>query len=111
MTRDWSKRINISLLSICIVDTWLAYTEILQEETECQNDFYSYLAEELIDYRYDEMGGSIGRLRSEVSPSRRLINDLGTSSLTENDCSSRCGLSIYLTPTKRKRINKKGKFL
>ena len=34
MTRDWSKRINISLLSICIVDTWLAYTGILQEETK-----------------------------------------------------------------------------
>ena len=24
VTRDWSKRINISLLSICIVDSWLA---------------------------------------------------------------------------------------
>ena len=73
MTRDWSKRINISLFSICIVDTWFAYTGILQEGTECQNDFYGYLVKELSDNRYDEMVGSRGRLRSEDSPSRRLI--------------------------------------
>ena len=55
------------------------------------------------------MGGSRGRLRSEVSPSRRLINDMGTSPLVQNDCSSRCGLLIHLTLTERKRINKKRK--
>ena len=55
------------------------------------------------------MGGSRGRLRSEVSPSRMLINDLETSPLIQIDGSSGCGLLIHLPPTKRKRINKKGK--
>ena len=84
-------------------------TVILQEGKECQNDLYGYLAEGWIDNRYDEMGRSRGKLQSEVSPSRILINDLGTSPLIQNDGSSRCGLLIHLTPTKRKRINKKGK--
>ena len=39
VTKDWSKRLNISLLSICIVDTWFAYSGIL-ESHENQNDFY-----------------------------------------------------------------------
>ena len=55
------------------------------------------------------MGRSRGKLQSEVSPSRILINDLGTSPLIQNDGSSRCGLLIHLTPTKRKRKEKKGK--
>ena len=109
VTRDWSKRINISLLSICIVDSWLAYTGITEDKKEKQKDFYGYLAEELIDNRYDERGGSRERLRSNNSPRRKLMNDLGTSPLIQNDGSSRCGLSIHLTPTKRKRIDKKGK--
>ena len=53
VTKDWSKRLNISLLSICIVDTWFAYSGIL-ESHENQNDFYGYLAEELIDNTYDD---------------------------------------------------------
>ena len=109
VTRDWSKRINISLLSICIVDSWLAYTGITEDKKEKQKDFYGYLAEELIDNRYDERGGSRERLRSNNSPRRKLMNDLGTSPLIQNDGSSRCGLSIHLTPTKRKRKDKKGK--
>ena len=100
---------NISLLSICIVDIWIAYTGIRQDKTEKLKDFYGYLAEELIDNRHDEIGGSRGRLRSNISPSRKLMNDLGTSPLIQNDGSSRCGLSIHLTPTKQKRKDKKGK--
>ena len=97
VTKYWSKRINISLLSICVVDTWLAYSGILVDKIEKQKDFYGYLAEELINNRYDEIGG---RLRSDISSSRKLMNDLATSPLIQNDGSSRCGLSIHLTPTK-----------
>ena len=45
------------ILSICIVDTWLAHSGILGVNTECQNDFYGCLAEELFDNKYDETGG------------------------------------------------------
>ena len=57
MTQDWAKRICISILSLCIVDTWLAHSGILGVNTECQNDFYGCLAEELFDNKYDETGG------------------------------------------------------
>ena len=107
-SQDWAKRINISILSICILDTWLAYSGILGVNTECQNNFYSYLAEELINDIYDETGGIS---RSEVTSSRRLINDLGTSPLTHNDGSGRYGLSAHMTPTKRTRHDNRGKHL
>ena len=48
VTKDWSKRLNISLLSICIVDTWFAYSGFL-ESHENQNDLYGYFAEEFVD--------------------------------------------------------------
>ena len=34
VTQDWAKRINISILSICIVDTWLSYSGIIEVNTE-----------------------------------------------------------------------------
>ena len=108
MTQDWAKRICISILSLCIVDTWLAHSGILGVNTECQNDFYSYLAEELINDIYDETGGIS---RSKVTPSRRLINDLVTSPLTHNDGSGKYGLSAHMTPTKRTRHDNREKCL
>ena len=77
VTKDWSKRLNISLLSICIVDTWFAYSGIL-ESHENQNDFYGYLAEELIDNTYDDnrcVNRTVGDTR------RRLNIDLEKSPL------------------------------
>ena len=59
-----------------------------------------------IDNIYDDSGG---RSRSEDNPSRRLINNLSTSPLIQNDGLGRYGVSIHLTPTKRKRQDKKGK--
>ena len=53
VTQDWVKRINISLFSICIVDTRLVYSGILGSIYECQNEFYGYLVQELIDNTYD----------------------------------------------------------
>ena len=71
-----------------------------------QNDFYGYLAEELIDNMYDDnrcVNMTVGDTR------RRLNIDLELSPLIKNDGSGRCGVSIHLTPTKRKRISNKGK--
>ena len=77
VTKDWSKRLNISLLSICIVDTWFAYSSIL-ETHENQNDFYEYLAEELIESIYDD-NRSVNRTLGD--PRRRLNIDLELSPL------------------------------
>ena len=60
------------LLSICIVDTWFVYSDIL-EVHESQNDFYGYLAEELIDNTHDDNR----RINRSVEDSRgRITNDL-----------------------------------
>ena len=87
------------LLSILIMDTCLVYSGILGSFSECQNDFYGYLMNEIIDNIYDDSGG---RLRSKVESNRRLINDLGTNPLIQKYRSGRCGLSVHLTPIKRK---------
>ena len=55
VTQDWVKRINSSLLLVCIVDSWLAYSEILG--SIYQNKVYGYLAEELIGNTYDDKSG------------------------------------------------------
>ena len=105
VTKDWSKRLNITLLSMCIVDTWFAYSGVL-ESHENQNDFYGHLAEELIDNSYDDNRG----VNWPVCETRRKLNiDLELSPLIKNDGSGRYGLSIHFTPTKRKRISNKGK--
>ena len=62
----------MSLLSMCIVDTWFANSDIL-ETHENQNDLYGYLAEELIDNTYDD-NRSVNRTVGD--PRRRLNIDL-----------------------------------
>ena len=101
-TQDWSKRFNMSLLGICIVDTWLAYSQVTQNKHEIQSEFYSFLAEELIDNRVDE--GVRGRVR------RRHTQDTfdEASPVIAADGTLRCGVSVHLTPTKRKRKNNAG---
>ena len=67
----------MSLLSMCIVDTWFANSDIL-ETHENQNDLYGYLAEELIDNTYDD-NRSVNRTVGD--PRRRLNIDLELSPL------------------------------
>ena len=105
VTKDWSKRLNMSLLSICIMDIWFAYSDIL-ETHEHQNDFYEYLTNELIENTYDDnqrINRSVG------DPRRRIINNFELNPLIKSDGSCRCGLSIHLVPTKQKTINYKCK--
>ena len=73
---------------------------------ESQNEIYGYFAQELIDNTHDDSRRSSRRVGN---PRRKIINDLNSSPLINNDGSGRCGLSIYLTPTKRKIIDVSGK--
>jgi hypothetical protein len=56
-TWDWDKRVNFSVLSMCIVDAWLTWKALhavmTQENTEDQQTFYSLLVEEMIDSNID----------------------------------------------------------
>ncbi|KAI2496728.1 Transposase IS4 [Fragilaria crotonensis] len=53
VTQNWSMRVNMTVLSMIIVDTWLAFSQCRGEGTmaEKQKTFYTLLAEELIDNR------------------------------------------------------------
>ena len=102
-TTDWSKRVNMTLLGITIVDTWLAWSQATGSKCT-QSEFYNDLAEELIDNNYDRVGGTGSRQQptgSENSPmTQNLINPrTGT---------VRAGISTHLTPTKKKRKRKDG---
>ena len=68
----WIKRVNMSLLGICIVDTWLAYSQAAGSRYT-QNDFYMDLAEELIDNNYDRVEDTASRGQKQyysTSPSK-----------------------------------------
>jgi hypothetical protein len=102
-TMDWSMRVNTSLLGMCIVDAWYAYSQCTKNRgpnanTGCekQKDFYSFLAEELIDNNYD----SVGRRGN-----RENATDAGPQLVTVNGL-ARCGIEAHLSPTKRRRIEK-----
>jgi hypothetical protein len=91
-TMDWSMRVNTSLLGMCIVDAWYAYSQCTNTD-EKQNSFYSSLAEELIDNNYDTVGRG-----SETRRSTRMMRANGRGRPKV--------IQAHLTPTKRRRIEK-----
>jgi hypothetical protein len=103
-TMDWSMRVNTSLLGMCIVDAWYAYSQCTKASTrtnqsanndEKQKEFYSFLAEELIDNTYDSVGRSTRKNGQDAGP--RLVTANGL---------ARCGIEAHLSPTKRRRVEK-----
>lgn len=107
-THDWSTRVNLSLLSMCFVDTWRVYSRITSSPTnddgvqETQKEFYSKLAEELIDNSYDYIGGQ----RRHVATPPTVPVD--SSVIDQRTGAPRSGTDVHLTPTKRKRKNQLG---
>jgi hypothetical protein len=62
-TLDWSMRVNLSIFGMLVVDTWQAYSQCTGRnggngKDKNQKDFYTYLAEELVDNQYDIVGGN-----------------------------------------------------
>ena len=89
---EWSMRVNTSLLAICIVDAWLLYKGG-QGSRDCMspNEFYSTLAEQLIDNKYC----------TTFTRSQDVQAD-EVSSMTMS------GIGPHLTPTNRKRKRSDG---
>ena len=102
-TKDWSMRVNLSIFSMIVVDTWLVYNafknvpEITRQKEISQKDFYTLLAEELIDNTYGS--GSARRPRS--SPTH--YQDACIRAL-ESGC-ARAGVLTHLTPVKRQKVS------
>ena len=47
-TKKWDMRVNLTIFSMIVVDTWLVYSQATGS-TELQSEFYVRLSEELID--------------------------------------------------------------
>ena len=75
-TKYWSKRFNLSILAMNMVEVWLAYQRI-PGTVDTQADFYNYLAEEMIDNTYDwfMMRSAYGRRRSTVDSDDETFDD------------------------------------
>ncbi len=86
MVREWSIRVNTSLLAICIVDSWLLYKGSQgSRDIMSPNAFYSRLSEQLIDNQFNGHG------------TRSTTVTFDTSDVTVS------GIGPHLTPTTRKR--------
>ena len=72
-TKDWAMRINMSLVAICIVDTWLAY-KVCTGTEETQAAFYLALAEEMIDNTYDTPNQTRSQNNGYESPNESLFD-------------------------------------
>jgi len=89
-THDWSSRVNLSILGMCVVDSWMLYSGSRgHADRPIQAHFYEDLAAELIDNRYDSMG-----LRDRAAP----IPEAGPA-----DDPPSYGVGTHLTPTKKRR--------
>lgn len=90
--KGWDKRVNIGLLAVCIVDSWLLYKGGRGAKPALtQNRFYERLAEELVENTYDgtPVGGKRRRIEEE--------------SWLEAEPIITSGRGEHLTPTKRMR--------
>ena len=96
---DWDRRVNLSILSVIIVDAWNVYNVILQDDCEdTENEFYTILADEMIDNILNMGGVRTKRMRSlDGTPSPNLIHP---------DGSAANGVGAHLTPTKKRRRTK-----
>ena len=97
-THVWSWCVNMTILGIIVVDTWLVYSQCTETQM-CQKDFYTQLAEDLIENTYDMVHYGVrrngagehqeGQLRSSPTLFERQSGD------------PRAGCFAHLTPTKK----------
>jgi hypothetical protein len=104
-THDWSMRVNMSILAICIVDSWRVWTRINNTETErngeTQKAYYGHLAAELIDNTYDRIGGVARRRMATEDDDNPIDPEL----VDPNTGLARSGDGVYLRKCTKKRKN------
>ena len=109
LTKDWSMRVNLSIVAMIMVDCWRVWRLITLSASgddciENQKQFYSRLASELIDNCYDRRSGIDREARQQQHQSA--LNEL----IDAHTMQPRAGTGIHITPTKRKRRNKEGEY-
>jgi len=91
VTHDWSMRVNLSLLGMCVVDAWLLYSGARRGGAHLtQNEFYEDLAEQLIDNTFETVG-----TRARPAPSG--------AAAAADAAPMRFGVGIHLTATVKRR--------
>jgi len=86
-THEWSQRVNISLLGVCIVDAWLLHSGARGPASLKQAAFYEDLASGLIDNTFDSTGARPRAATGDTNPTPPLGY----------------GLGVHLTPTTKRR--------
>jgi hypothetical protein len=100
-THDWSKRVNLTVFAMCVVDAWLLYSKATKS-SEKQKDFYMFLADELIDNNYDGVGVHSSSRRASTSSSDGKSTPPAVSRVTGAPLA---GIGAHLTPGIKKRKN------
>ena len=100
-TKKWDMRVNLTIFSMIVVDTWLVYSQVMGS-TVLQSEFFVCVAEELIDNNIDSR-----------PQQRRNSGEDGSDSNHKSPvmtCTGRvhAGVSCHLTPTKRRRRTRDG---
>eukprot|EP00170_Pyropia_yezoensis_P000630 contig_2981_g631 len=91
ITHDWSMRVNLTLLAICIVDAWMLYTGARVAAGELtQAEFYEDLAAQLIENTFDGSG-----YRSRAAPADVPREDVAGP--------ARYGVGVHLVPTLKRK--------
>ena len=98
-TKDWSLRVNLSIFAMIVVDTCYVYKKLKGRE-ENKKTFYTNLAEELVDNKFDQVRRR-ARAGQTYSPDFIRRDGLPRSG----------GTTAHLTPTKRKRNKGSSRFL
>jgi hypothetical protein len=105
VTQSWSMRVNLTILSMIVVDAWLAYSQCRgegQHQIERQKTFYSLLAEELINNQLGAMNIQLRQLTPRAELTQMIFDRMGD---------PRAGVSVHLTPTKRRKRTVNGDIL
>jgi len=93
---DWSKRVNLSIFGMIVVDSYLA-KKSCTGVNESPHEFFSRLADQMIDQ------GRITRAQKRVLKEADAIAADSTSRKRPASAAMSSGFGPHLTPTKKKR--------
>ena len=100
-THNWDLRVNLSILSIIVVDTWCVVKGTLASRlNNSEDDFYTKLDDKMIDNTMYEAQRTRGRTSNFIYTTWRI------SLLHTHDRRVSSGVGVHVTSTNKKRNNK-----
>jgi hypothetical protein len=98
-TKDWSWRVNLSIFSMIVVDTWLVFNAMRNTPTvePNQKEIYSVLSEFLIDNSYGSRGCPSSQPQSSPTNAASFVQDACIRALESGG--PHAGVLTHLTAT------------